>query len=325
MLGLEYYLMRRYAKTAISLVNARETALYFDHVIPVNLGIDLLELGYPKDGVRNSKVFPPGMGFELLPPELSSQDPFNSRLVAVNETVWLLLLKALTRSKGLPPKIGDLSPEEFDAIEANAAQSFYSFLDDFDLRSCVVDVPDLHLADTTFEVEDVAVTLTDLKLIDVGKTSWEHILEFRRSAEARVKLRRLRLFAFENYQGRDRASVEDDILQRLADYSQTIAEWGFETRHGAFTAFLSSKVLAGAITGSVVSSLLGQPLPAVISAVGGIVLELGTIALEIQKRGFQLRKLVRENPVTYIHDARKTLKAGPNKRLHRIADKSGSR
>jgi len=248
------------------------------------------------------------MGTELLPPELSRQDAFNSRLVAVNEATWYLLLKALAASKGLPPKIGNLSPEQFDAIEADAAQSFHSFLDEFDLRSCPVDAPDLHLADTTSDTDDVAVTLTHLKLIDVGKASWEHILEFRRSAEAREKLRRLRLFAFENYQGLDRAFVEDDILQRLADHSQTIAEWGFETRRGALTALLSSKVLAGSIAGSVVSSLLGQPLPAVISAVGGIVLEIGSIALEIQKRCFQLRKLVRENPVTYIHDARKTLK-----------------
>lgn len=73
--------MRRYAKTAISLVNARETALYFDHVIPVNLGIDLLELGYPKDGVRNSKVFPPGMGFELLPPNLVVRIPLTLDLL----------------------------------------------------------------------------------------------------------------------------------------------------------------------------------------------------------------------------------------------------
>jgi len=55
--------MRRYNKTAISLVNARETALYFDHVTPVNLGGDLLALGYPEDEVRNSKVFPPGDGY----------------------------------------------------------------------------------------------------------------------------------------------------------------------------------------------------------------------------------------------------------------------
>jgi hypothetical protein len=209
----------------------------------------------------------------------------------------------LAASHGLRPNIKDLSDEEFAAIETNAADTFYAFVHDFGLCSCAVDAPDIQLADETSAAEDVVVTLMDLNLIDAEKASWEQIVEFRRSPEAMAKLRRFRLFAFTNYQGRDRAFVEDDILQRLADYSNTIAEWGFETRRGAFSALLSSKLLAGSITGSVISSLLGQPLPAIISAVGGVAIELGSIALGIEKRASELRKLVRENPVTYIRDA----------------------
>jgi hypothetical protein len=298
--------MGHHRSTAISLVNPRETALYFDRVVPLNLGLELLYLGYPK---RSSyDVFPPTMPRELLPPELYKQESFTSRLVSVNEATWLLMLKAGAAAKGLPPKIGDLSQEQFDAIETEADRALESFINEFGLHSCAVDVPDLSFAESSSETEDVLITLPNLKLIDVSNASWEQVLEFRRSTGAKDKLRRLRLFAFENYHGRDRAFVEDDILQRLSEYTETIKEWGFETRHGAITTLLSSKLLAGALTGSVLSSLLGQPLPAIISAAGGTVIEFGKIALDVQKRGFQLRKLLRDNPVTYIHDAKKALR-----------------
>ena len=299
--------MSKYHKTAISLVNPRETALYFDHVIPVNLGNVLLKLGDPNDEIRNSMVFPPEIGSELMPPELMSRNGFIDRFIAVNTATWYLILKTMAAQHNLPPKIGGLSQDEFDSIETRAEKAFFSFVNDFGLTACTVDAPEISLTDDSPPTEDIAVTLANLNLIDVEKTSWAHILEFRRSRDAREKLRRLRLFAFQNYGGCDRAFVEDDILRKLDDYSQTIAEWGFETRRGALTTLLSSKLLAGSLTGSVISSLMGQPLPAAISAIGGLTIEIGSIALSIQKRAFELRKLVRDSPIVYIHDAQKAL------------------
>src|SRR5437870_5649138 len=112
-------------RTAISLVNPRETALYFDRIVPLNLGRELLFLGYPKRSI--SDVFTPDMPRELLPPELYKQESFTSRLGLVNEATWLVLLKAGAAAKGLPPKIGDLSQEQFDAIETEAGQAIESF------------------------------------------------------------------------------------------------------------------------------------------------------------------------------------------------------
>ena len=34
--------MRKFRRTAIAIADAKETALYFDYVIPVNLGVDVI-------------------------------------------------------------------------------------------------------------------------------------------------------------------------------------------------------------------------------------------------------------------------------------------
>ena len=298
--------MLQHQSTAISLVNPRETALYFDRVIPLNLNAELLNLGFPRRPI--SDVFPTDMLDAVLPSELCKQESFRARLIAINEAAWPFILKSGVDAKKLPAEICDLSQEQFDTIGTKYNEALELFIDDFGLRSCSVDVPGLSFADSSSQTEDFLITLPNVKLIDVNNTSWEQVLEFRRSTEAKNKLRRLRLFAFANYRGRDRAFVEDDILLRLSDYTETIKEWGFETRHGAITSLLSSKLLAGALTGSVLSALLGQPFPAIISAVGGTVIEFGKIALDVRKRSVQLRKLLRDNPITYIHDAQNALR-----------------
>ena len=84
-------------------------------------------------------------------------------------------------------------------------------------------------------------------------------------------------------------------------------KWGFDTKYAAFTMLLNSKTLAGALTGSLVSTLLGAPLTALGSAFVGVSLEIGHIVLEVKKQRFVLRSLMAENPVCYISEARSKL------------------
>ena len=78
---------------------------------------------------------------------------------------------------------------------------------------------------------------------------------------------------------------------------------------------LNSKMLAGALGGSLVSTLFGAPAVAVATAVGGVSLEIGRIALEVGRQQFALRKLMTENPVSYISHARSILE-GKGARLN---------
>lgn len=108
------------------------------------------------------------------------------------------------------------------------------------------------VANSTLSTDDVAITVANLNLIDASRASLEQILEFRKDAEARIKLRRLRSFSLQNYSGKNRAFVEDDLSVRIADCEEAIRRWGFETRHAAMSMLFSSKLLGGAVGGSLI-------------------------------------------------------------------------
>jgi hypothetical protein len=184
---------------------------------------------------------------------------------------------------------------------------FYQFLNDFHLKSLPVVCAGATMTNDDRDGADIAITITSLELVDAARCSWEQILEFRRDTEARDKLRRLRLFACDNYSGKTKDYIGDDILKRIADYQETVRRWGFETKYSALSMLLTSKLLAGSLTGSLVSVLFDAPVAAIASAAGGAGLEIGRIALELSKRKFALRTMLADNPVSYISYANRLL------------------
>jgi hypothetical protein len=299
----------RYANTAIVFGSVREALLYFDHIVPVNISWELVQVG-AKFG---SLDLPRNFRDEVLPPELSRDPQFFKKLVTVNNAVYDSQ-RIIIKKFGYPcmPKSDILSDALSDADCASqletAATEFFSLVGDFGLQELTLDAGDLCCVDDANQSE-VVITLPSLSLVDVSHCSWEQILEFRRDDEARDKLRRLRLFAYENYAGKSKDYVEDDILKRIADYDRTVKQWGFETIQSALNMLLTSKVGGGALPGSLVSTLFGAPTLAVATAVGGGVLEIGRIALEVSKQRFALRKLTAENPVSYISHIRSKFKS----------------
>lgn len=286
----------RYTKTVVVFDGSvKEALLYFDHIIPVFLLGEVLPL-YKKQPIEDDQGFwnyrlLPDLKWRLvpdekkiLPPHLVDVAGFVGKLVAVNNAVSLAL-------KGVNI---DYAAAEHITVLLN------KFMDDFDLWTTPFVCSDRLFSAEDIDRSEIVISLASLKLVDVDRCSWEQIFEFRRDEEARDKLRRLRLFAYENYAGKSKDYVEDDILKRMADYDQAVKQWGFETTQGALNMLLNSKIMGGALTGSLVSTLFGAPILAVATAAAGGTLEIGRIALEVRKQRFALRKLAAENPVSYI-------------------------
>jgi hypothetical protein len=192
--------MTKYSKTAIVFGNVREALLYFDHIIPVNLGVELLK-SKPESASLPARLgtLPPSLGDQILPPRLRKDLKFLENLVAVNTATGNLLLKHAIAHFGLPPQIKGLSDSEYESIEKVGASAFYSLLDTFRLKELPVDCSADIVSQEGDDQSDIAVTLLSLQLVDAERCSWEHIFEFRRDPEARDKLRRLRLFAYDSY------------------------------------------------------------------------------------------------------------------------------
>jgi hypothetical protein len=320
-----------YSKSAIVCGELKEALLYFDHIVPINLGLELAKefLSHSPEKVEESFVdlfsadtatgptifrellsstsFRAEWGQELLPPRLAADPQFLERLFAANQSLFNVLARFfkddLLRPGGMQPRELRVALSKFliqNEIVQSHALTVERFIEDYGLNEMPIDCSIDFISDADNHDGDIIVKVKSLRLITTQSCSWEQLLDLRRDTKARDKLRRLRLFAYENYRNKPRQYVEDDIQKRIADYETVVTQWGFTTTQSTLNMLFTSKALAGGLAGSLISALFGAPTMAVVAATGGLALELGQIALEVGKQRFALRKLMAENPVSYI-------------------------
>lgn len=152
----------------------------------------------------------------------------------------------------------------------------------------------------TTSTEDVAFTVSSLRLIDTRPITLEQLLEMRKDAEAMEKLRRFRLFAYENYQGKSKDYIEDDIQSRLVDYERAVKKWGFTTASGAITTLLNSSLIAGGVVGSFLTGYYKAPIEAIVSTMSATGLAIANMVVSLGQQRFARKELVATNPVSYI-------------------------
>ncbi|MFW6148186.1 MAG: hypothetical protein ACOC6B_07335, partial [Thermodesulfobacteriota bacterium] len=155
--------------------------------------------------------------------------------------------------------------------------------------------------------EDVTISIATLNLVDTKKTGWPQIIEFRKDKEARKKLRNLRLFLTENYEGKNISFIEDDLGKRLDEYEKTCKDWGFETTLSTLEALMDSKYLRRSIGASFAAAILGESVYAVGFPVTATILEVGKTVLCLSKKKHAFNKLKRDHELAYIIEAKERL------------------
>jgi len=152
------------------------------------------------------------------------------------------------------------------------------------------------------------LTLAGLDLIDATHATWEQIVEIRGDPEAQRSLMRLRAFLSQNYTGRSRNFVEDDLGRRLDEYERTRRKFGFTTLTSAISVLLDSKSLLGAASAAVGTGLLGGPAAAAIAAAA---VEVGKVSLEIAKKRREMVDWEKGHELAYILEAASLADKGP--------------
>lgn len=155
--------------------------------------------------------------------------------------------------------------------------------------------------------EDITISLANLPIIDTARTDWDQIIELRKDDNARRKLRNLRLFMHEKYEGKSLSFLEDDIGKRLDEYDSVCREYGFSTITSTLSAVLNSKSLQTTIVASVGAALLGNPLLLAGTILTGAAIEIGKIVLEIANKKHAFHKIKNSHELAYIIDVKKRL------------------
>lgn len=289
-------------------------SLFFDHIIPVSFW------EYP---------------IELLPPEFQPGERLSS-YIAFRAGLLLILKKTGGQSmintqpelnefeRGFDEVLRDMFPHirpmSADPVladphiarvylenTAGARDEILRDLAGIGVAGSPLLVPEGALPHDAASIDDITITLANIPLVDITRASWEQILDFRKDLRSMAKLRRLRLFLYDNYMGKSSQYIQDAIVRDLEDYESCCKEHGFEFKTGVLSTVLDSKILltTGLIT--LAAFLFGKASTGCIAAAIGSTIEIGKIILTIASKEHSLAQLRDTHPLAYIIEARETL------------------
>jgi hypothetical protein len=194
-----------YKKTAVSVLAMRDALLYFDNVISMT---GPLEVGWAVSFERRSQPerydnkelneISQGLLIDVLPEHLKNE-VFKSKLADLYTF----------STKYIGEKLKEHAAGEPLNFDPNALAQYQSFVDDYELpKYPFCTVPQV-ASELGTQDDELSLTIASLRLIDANCATLQQLLEFRKDPEAKTKLRRFRLFAYENYSGKSRAFIED--------------------------------------------------------------------------------------------------------------------
>lgn len=334
------------ASHVICLGDVKQAALYFDKVIPVNIN-QLQEHSNPAQLTRdlidgfdssNGSINEAFLGKieeiqfsldemheiikSLLLLRRNSNDAYNRKLYE------LPLDKRKAASKFMDYFVSaiDNEPKEtftkelanillgfsyMEGVEINNGVKISTLIDHLSIltesKSLSVLLPEKCLLSEDENNCDISLILPNLNLIDTSETSWKQILEFRKDNNASKKLRNLRLSFENNYSGKDRQYIEDDLMRRLDDYDQIVKEWQFKTITSTMGVILDSKNIQTSFYATLVGICLGEPILTSGALIAGTSIEIGKCVLHFTNCIHAFKNKIRNNDLAYIIEGKERL------------------
>ncbi len=298
----------RDAENAICFGELKQAAIYFDRVLPiafrclrtppggtvldvpeeVPLGV-FSQLIYGKDAPDWLVI--PYLDASFMPFFVNIAERFSRRMVSTDPDFYKEA-RMLYLQNHSTPESGSIRTE-FARFANELGFSYSSMLlpGDDPRQASISDVY-------------TTITMSKVPLVDVSSASWEQIMELRRDPEAKKKLRRLRLFLYENYVGKETAFIEDDLQRRLDDYDSAMRSLGLRAATSVLSVILDAKNLQSSIAAGIAGALWGGTAGAITSAA---VIELGKIAIEIAKKRQDVHELQQGHDLAFIIAAEEKL------------------
>jgi hypothetical protein len=302
--------MTNYSRTVRTCSDIKQCLLYYDYVIFFDPCLEFLD-DFRKFGREEdiSTILEPS----LIPPKLAQNPDFIDRYSKVHDFYTEETVergeRILERIKHNPDGADDSDESSIEKRVAFTRDTVRPFMEHFGLDKLPVYCSIHHQVPSDDEViEEPAVVLSGMKLIDIEATRFQHIIEFRQDPEALRRIRDFRLFAYSTYSEKCRSFVEDDLMKRMYEYEDAAKSWGFNLQTAAATTILQAKPLLGGLLFGAFSALFRSPLSAAASITAGALITAGQVAVEIKKQRFAHRKMERDHPISYITYAREALK-----------------
>lgn len=302
--------------TAVCFENFKEAALYFDRVLPLNMGrmqgdpdVGDILVGYP-ESVPSAALSHLVDGVEGNTVTYSHA----TRVIELFGVKWGEFARKAEPYAKLwfpdPSKGKDRDVEDeyrklqkaylADAIVGNGPsvrQVFREYAESLGHGEfCVV----LPTAQECLKAQsDPSITLSRLNLIDATQADWRQIIEVRKDVQSYRKLARLRLFIHNNYSECSFSYIEDDLSRRLDEYEQVSKKFGLKTTLSSLSMLLDAKALQTSAGAGLIAGLFGGPL-AGLSAAAAI--EIGKIAINVAEKHHELKDWKAGHYLAYVFE-----------------------
>ena len=273
----------------------KQAALFFDHVIPYDgveefsrTGTDGTD-GPIKDDEKAQRIIT-----ELLPPEFgTSKEVADFAFVASMGIVAITIAQGFYNCEPVDKQVEELLGK------FNKPSGMKRHTQDNSPVSLPPDLYEHHDQDATPKA-DALLSIAQMQVPDGSALSWDHIIEFRKDMSARNRLRRLRVFAAKEYEGKPASFIEDDLCLRMEEYEQVLKEWNIKTvLSGLSTALsLESAIQVGIV--DAVGVLHGVSSPTLLAT--SVAIPCGHFAIEFAKQRLERNKEVRGFPLAYLTD-----------------------
>jgi hypothetical protein len=289
---------------ALTFTNSKRAALFFDHVIPMDWGVDVEMLDF------TTPLLPPEVPVEKLailslvnlaariqrqfPDAQTPEEALWRHRQAEERATGEIVSKVL--QPGASP--GDIVTQGvLTALRLLMAGSTVMIDDTLGpVEKRLVFVGSSGVEDGA---ESINLVLSNLPTVDMSKVSWELITEIRGDVESRRKLSRLRQTIFDQYDGKPIDFVRDSVERDLEAYREAAKKWGLDTILSSLTVGGVERLTAGAIAAST-GAAAGLPIET--AAAIGLTAYFGSIGVSFVSGYRQQLANERFNPVAYIAD-----------------------
>jgi hypothetical protein len=273
--------------TVVAFSGAKQASLYCEHVVPLTLEeiVPIRDTGEPE-------LF--DLLQVILPPSLVDLDAPRSVHPGILHYVASYLC-------AFPQVIGVTSLPSGETFESRAERDLPGLYADMAriLESVAEPINGVlgldPIGKASAATDDVACQLAGLNIIDVGRVSWRHLIEFRKDTESVRKLQNLRVFFHHEFDGKSREYVQDALLLAIEKHDDTVRTWGFETISGALECIFSSRSVAALAAGAITLAL-GAPTPA--GLIVGAALEIGSVTVKVVGKRRSLSEFRKYDPVS---------------------------
>ena len=279
--------------TALAWADARTAAVYFDHVIPVNIPdtsrVDTDDPIYYEvlKSLLPHALLDPAAKIGLADPVISYVAYFT---LTFPETAGVTTLAG---GESLEQRAASNMPQLLDAfgrlVSSSGVADFAVYGEP--LSSVVPDAP-----------SDPCLVLSNLQLVDTSKLTWRQIIELRKDEDSVERLRNLRRAVYKDYAGKPESYIREDIEFRISDYEAATKLWSLPLQKGILEIAMTGEALT-AVGAAVALTLFGAPIAAAAAAGGAIAVGKAALSFAQRKRDIELER--RRNPMAYLVRLRK--------------------